>query len=87
MMGIATGDLLDFRFVDGHIEILRLEPECVLCGATSTLTELHDKHVCTSCLDTIRNQPECAICGRLDGLVERGGKHVCSDCVREISLV
>jgi transcriptional pleiotropic regulator of transition state genes len=87
MMGIASGDLLDFRFVDGHIAILRLDPECALCGSSENLTALDDKHVCGACVDRIRHQPECAICGRLDDLVDRNGRHVCSTCVREISLV
>ena len=87
MMGIESGDLLDFRFVDGHIAILRLEPECVLCGSSTGLTAVDDKHVCGACVERIRHQPECAICGRLDDLVERNGRHVCKNCVREISLV
>jgi transcriptional pleiotropic regulator of transition state genes len=87
MMGIENGDLLDFRFVDGHIVILRLETECALCGSSEDLTPFDDKHVCAACIEKLRHQPECAICGGTNDLFERHGKHVCQKCAEEISLV
>ncbi|HET9727773.1 MAG TPA: AbrB/MazE/SpoVT family DNA-binding domain-containing protein [Acidimicrobiia bacterium] len=86
MMGLRNGDVVDFRFVDGHIAILRLDPECALCSRSEQLTTFEGKQLCAHCLDRIRHQPDCAICGALEGLVERNGKHVCSSCVREISI-
>jgi transcriptional pleiotropic regulator of transition state genes len=86
MMGIHESELLDFRFVDGHIEILRVVPECVLCGATEELTTVRDKHLCERCLKSVRHQPECAICGNLTRLVQRNEKFVCSDCLAQMSV-
>jgi transcriptional pleiotropic regulator of transition state genes len=85
LMGIRTNELLGFRFQDGHIEIVRLAPECALCGTTRSLRPVGKKHLCTSCERDIRQQPECALCGRYDGLIERGGKHVCLECVSGIN--
>jgi transcriptional pleiotropic regulator of transition state genes len=87
MMGLHTGELVDFRFVDGHIELLRVERGCILCGATQILTSVGDKEVCTACVERIRNQPECAMCGRLDDLRERNGKHICERCMHDMSVV
>jgi transcriptional pleiotropic regulator of transition state genes len=87
MMGLRTGELVDFRFVDGHIELLRVVRGCIFCGATKTLTAVGEKQVCTACVQRIRNQPECAMCGRLDNLLERNGKHICESCVHDMSVV
>jgi transcriptional pleiotropic regulator of transition state genes len=87
MMGLHSGDLVDFRFIDGHIEVLRVGRNCVFCGSTEALTAVHEKQVCTSCLQSIRNQPECAVCGTLDDLLARNGKHICPKCVHELSEV
>jgi len=87
LMGIGSNELLGFRFVDGHIEIVRLTADCALCGATEGLRQLGKKHICADCERGIREQPECALCGRNDDLIERNGKYVCAGCAREISLV
>ena len=73
MMGIASGDLLDFRMVDGHIALLKIDPECALCNSTDRLSEIRGKHLCADCLRSIRHRPECAMCGSVDNLVERNG--------------
>jgi transcriptional pleiotropic regulator of transition state genes len=87
MTGISSGDLIDFRMIDGHISLLKVEPECALCNGTNDLSAVHVRHLCADCLDEIRQMPKCAICGATDDLVERNGKFVCDSCVREISLV
>jgi transcriptional pleiotropic regulator of transition state genes len=84
LMNIHAGDLLDFRAVDGRIAIIKVDPECVICGQTEYLVERHGKHLCADCIGELRGAPECAICGRLADLVERHGKHVCADCVKEL---
>ncbi len=87
MLGIHSGDLLDFRIIGGHIALLKVESRCALCDSTDGLTPVHGKHLCAECLHSIRHQPECAICGTSQHLVERNGKFVCNTCVREITLV
>jgi transcriptional pleiotropic regulator of transition state genes len=87
MLGIQTGDLVDFRFVDGHIALFKVADECALCGRREHLIEQGDKHVCETCVGELREKPRCAICGRLDALVERHGKFVCGGCVSDIRAV
>jgi transcriptional pleiotropic regulator of transition state genes len=85
MLGIKSGDLLDFRAASDHIVLLKVDPECALCGTREGLTGLRDRQICKRCLDDIRHGPECAICGRIDALVERHGKHICKSCVSELT--
>jgi len=55
MIGLRTGDLVDFRFVDGHIAVLKVEAECALCGRSEGLTDWRDKHICRECIRDIRD--------------------------------
>jgi AbrB family transcriptional regulator, transcriptional pleiotropic regulator of transition state genes len=87
MLGLQPGDLLDFRFVDGHIAVLKVDPECALCGGREHLLERHGKSICATCVSEIREEPNCAICGRTGELVARHEKFVCTTCVDEMSLV
>jgi transcriptional pleiotropic regulator of transition state genes len=87
MLGLHPGDLLDFRFVDGHIAVLKVDPECALCGGREHLLERHGKSICATCVSEIREEPNCAICGRTGDLVARHEKFVCTTCVDEMSLV
>jgi transcriptional pleiotropic regulator of transition state genes len=54
MAGLHSGDLLDFRFIDGHIAITKLEPECALCGSREHLADHLDKCICAECIQSIR---------------------------------
>jgi transcriptional pleiotropic regulator of transition state genes len=87
MMGVNSGDLLDFRMINGHIALLKVDPECALCNSGTNLSPLKGRYLCADCLADVRHMPECAICGTTEELVERNGKHVCEGCVREITLV
>jgi transcriptional pleiotropic regulator of transition state genes len=53
MLGIRQGDLLDIRVEDGHLVLLKIEPECAICGSPDNLVELHEKHVCKECVRDI----------------------------------
>jgi transcriptional pleiotropic regulator of transition state genes len=50
MLGIRQGDLLDIRVEDGRLVLLKIEPDCAICGRSDNLVELHDKHVCKDCV-------------------------------------
>jgi transcriptional pleiotropic regulator of transition state genes len=53
MLGIRQGDLLDIRVEDGHLILLKIDPECAICGRVDNLVELHEKHVCKDCVREI----------------------------------
>ncbi len=53
MLGIRQGDLLDIRVENGHLVLLKIEPECALCGAADELVELHEKHLCRDCVNEV----------------------------------
>jgi transcriptional pleiotropic regulator of transition state genes len=53
MLGIRQGDLLDIRVEDGHLVLLKIEPECAICGNVDNLVEFHEKHVCKECVRDI----------------------------------
>ncbi len=50
MLGIRQGDLLDIRVEDGRLVLLKIDPECAICGRVDNLVELHEKHVCKDCV-------------------------------------
>ena len=49
ILGIHKGDLLDILVEEGRRVLLKIEPECVICGNVDNLRTLHDKHVCKGC--------------------------------------
>jgi transcriptional pleiotropic regulator of transition state genes len=49
ILGIRQGDLLDIRVEEGRIVLLKIAPECAICGGDDDLRPLHDKHVCGRC--------------------------------------
>ncbi|GIU86364.1 MAG: AbrB family transcriptional regulator [Acidimicrobiia bacterium] len=49
ILGIRQGDLLDIRVEEGRIVLLKIGPECAICGGAEDLRPLHDKHVCRGC--------------------------------------
>jgi transcriptional pleiotropic regulator of transition state genes len=49
ILGIRQGDLLDIRVEEGRLVLLKIEPECAICGAVDNLRQLHEKHVCKDC--------------------------------------
>jgi len=53
MLGIRQGDLLDIRMEEGHLVLLKIEPECAICGGGDELVEMHEKHVCKECVRQI----------------------------------
>ena len=54
LLGIHTGDLLDFRIIEGQLALLKVDPECALCGCATRLVEVNTKHVCIDCLHLVR---------------------------------
>ena len=53
LLGIRQGDLLDIRMEDGRLVLLKIDPECALCGRIDNLVEMHEKHVCKDCVRDI----------------------------------
>jgi AbrB family transcriptional regulator, transcriptional pleiotropic regulator of transition state genes len=49
ILGIHKGDLLDIHVEEGRLVLLKIEPECVICGRVDNLRQLHAKHVCKDC--------------------------------------
>ena len=52
-LGIVEGDLIETRLESGRVVILKVDPECALCGALSDLREMRDKHVCNGCVRSL----------------------------------
>ena len=50
VLGIRTGDLLDIRVEDGRLILLKIEPECAICGGVDNLRPCHEKQVCKDCV-------------------------------------
>jgi AbrB family transcriptional regulator, transcriptional pleiotropic regulator of transition state genes len=53
MVGLRTGDLLDFRIIAGHITIIKVDPECALCGNREGLVAHLDKSICAECIQDV----------------------------------
>jgi transcriptional pleiotropic regulator of transition state genes len=53
MLGIRQGDLLDIRVEEGRLVLLKIDPECAICGRVDNLVEMHEKHVCKDCVRDI----------------------------------
>jgi transcriptional pleiotropic regulator of transition state genes len=54
LMGIRQGDLLDIRFEEGRLVLLKIEPECAICGGLHDLQPFHEKHICSSCVRELK---------------------------------
>ena len=50
ILGIRKGDLLDIRVEDGRLVLVKIEPECAICGGSDNLQKLHEKHICKDCV-------------------------------------
>ncbi len=58
MLGMQEGDVISFSARGGELVLRRVEPSCAICGSdTGDLVDLHDKHLCKSCVQEIRLQP------------------------------
>lgn len=53
ILGIRQGDLLDIRVEEGRLVLLKIEPECAICGAVDNLVPTHEKHVCKDCVSEL----------------------------------
>ena len=53
ILGIRQGDLLDIRVEDGRLVLMKIDPECAICGRVDNLIELREKHVCKDCVREI----------------------------------
>jgi AbrB family looped-hinge helix DNA binding protein len=58
LLSISLGDIVDVRVVDDHIEIAKVDPRCVFCGANTELRELHGKYACSRCVADIGSARE-----------------------------
>lgn len=50
MLGIEAGDQLEMSVAGDKLVIAKLDPECALCGGRRKLMEIHEKHVCRTCV-------------------------------------
>ncbi len=50
ILGIRQGDLLDIRVEDGRLTVLKIDPECAICGSPAELQQLHEKQICRGCV-------------------------------------
>jgi len=50
ILGIRKGDLLDIRVEDGRLVLVKIEPECAICGGSDNLQKLHEKRICKDCV-------------------------------------
>jgi len=58
LLGITEGDTLEFTARGEELVLRRVAPSCAICGSDSgDLVDLHDKHLCKSCVQEIRLQP------------------------------
>jgi transcriptional pleiotropic regulator of transition state genes len=58
MLGINEGDSLEFTARGDELVLRRIAPSCAICGDhADDLVDLHDKHLCMSCVREIRLQP------------------------------
>jgi transcriptional pleiotropic regulator of transition state genes len=53
-LGINDGDEIEITARGDRIILRKLDPTCAICGAADELVEMHDKHVCSSCIAEIR---------------------------------
>jgi transcriptional pleiotropic regulator of transition state genes len=49
-LGLRQGDLVEARLEHGHMVMVKVEPECAVCGGADKLIDMHDKHVCDDCI-------------------------------------
>ena len=58
LLGIGEGDTLEFSAQGTELILRRVAPFCAICACTADdLVDLHEKHVCQSCVQEIRLQP------------------------------
>ncbi len=53
MLGIESGDQLEMSVTGERLVIAKAEPDCALCGGRKKLVEIHEKHVCRTCVTAI----------------------------------
>ena len=82
-LGIEANDQLEMRIEDGHLELVKVSPACVMCGGGANLIRVTQRFLCNACAREIRRQPECALCQRVDDLREVHGKFLCDACLNE----
>ncbi len=57
LLGMQEGDTVEISARDGELVLRLVAPNCAICGRSSgVLVDLHDKHVCSKCVDEIRLQ-------------------------------
>jgi len=56
-LGLHDGDLVSVATENGGIMLRKVEPQCVICGHSTHLTDLHGEHLCARCLREIRRTP------------------------------
>jgi transcriptional pleiotropic regulator of transition state genes len=55
-LGIRQGDLIETRLENGRVVMIKVEPECAVCGAAVNLIDVHGKHVCDECVRQLVEQ-------------------------------
>jgi AbrB family transcriptional regulator, transcriptional pleiotropic regulator of transition state genes len=49
-LGLRQGDLVETRLENGRVVMVKVEPECAVCGGSDDLIDMHEKHVCDGCI-------------------------------------
>ena len=49
-LGLRQGDLIETRIENGRVVMIKVRPECAVCGSAANLIDMHAKHVCDDCV-------------------------------------
>ena len=52
---VWIGDRISLQPDGERVIMKRFEPECVFCGSSDRLTQLHGKHICSRCKAAMAN--------------------------------
>jgi AbrB family transcriptional regulator, transcriptional pleiotropic regulator of transition state genes len=54
-LGMQEGDIISFTARGDELVLSRVAPTCAICAnSADDLFDVHDKHLCRSCVDQIR---------------------------------
>ena len=53
-LGINDGDAIEITARHDELVLRKVAPNCAICGNTSDLMEIHDKHICAPCVRRIK---------------------------------
>ena len=47
---VVPAELRNIRVEDGRLVLVKIEPECAICGGSDNLQKLHEKQICKDCV-------------------------------------